>query len=139
MNSYRIVQYSGYKMPKAYQALVYAEWMRSLRFGNDYMKMIETNVYYTTYRAYITKLLDHPESQVRLAVLEEDPDIVLGFSVHRTGILDYVFVQREMRKAGIAKKLVPVGIDTITHITKSALAIMGKNYTKWPYTFNPFA
>jgi GNAT superfamily N-acetyltransferase len=72
---------------------------------------------------------------VRLAVLSDDRDVVLGFSVSREDILDYVHVHKDMRKQGVATSLIPKDIKIITHLTKTALLV-------WPkyenITFNPF-
>ncbi len=73
---------------------------------------------------------------MKLAVLTDDRDVVLGFSVSRGKVLDYVHVQKDLRKQGIGTALIPLGIDTITHLTKSALPIWGSKYGSWK--FNPF-
>ena len=134
--SYKILQFRGYQLPDDYQALIYSRWLRSLRFGNDYYRLIEKDAYYATYHSYIERLLDHPDAVVRLAVLHDDADIVLGFCVSRGSILDYVHVHKDMRRKGIARKLIPACIDTITHLTRTGLSIWGSKFFNWQ--FNPF-
>jgi GNAT superfamily N-acetyltransferase len=136
MSGYRIIAFSGYKLPAAYTELVYSRWLRSLRFGNDYFKLIKSNAYYEAYHRYIQRVLEHPDSMVRLGVLSDDADVVLGFSVSRGSILDYVHVHKDHRRLGIGTKLVPQGIDTITHLTRTGLAIFGSKHFNW--AFNPF-
>ncbi len=137
MSSYKIVSYHGNRVPEAYQNLIFSKWLRSLRYGNDYYKLIEVGAYYRTYHHYLALVLQNPSAVVNLAVLSDDPDVVLGFSVSRGNILDYVHVQKDMRKLGIGTKLVPKEIDTVTHLTKTGLTIWGSKYKTW--NFNPFA
>lgn len=133
---YQVVRYAPSFLPLGYRTLIFARWKRSLRHGNDYFRLVRPDAYYTAYERYIQQIMRDGRTAVRLAVLADDHDVVLGFSVVRENILDYVHVQADQRKQGIAKALVPVGIDTITHLTKFALPIWGSKYPGW--AFNPF-
>ena len=134
-SSYQILQFPGAKLPKCYTSLIYSKWLRSLRYGNDYFKLIDPESYYHTYNKHIDFILGHPDTTVRLAVLSDNHDVVLGFSIIRNTILDYVHVHKDQRNHGIGRTLVPSGILTITHLTKIALAI----WPKYPKVkFNPF-
>lgn len=132
-SSYIILSYQGDDLPSQYRSLIFSKWLRSLRFGNDYFRLIDSDSYFTAYNNYIDSLLT--KATTRLAVLSDDLDVVLGFSVSRKNILDYVHVHKDQRHQGIAKELVPLQIDTATHLTKDALKI-------WPkyshIKFNPF-
>lgn len=78
-----------------------------------------------------------PDCLIKLAVLTEDKDVVLGFSVSREDVLDYIHVHKDSRKdaemlidgkvvkfpGGIGKKLLPKPLTTFTHLTKIALII----------------
>lgn len=136
-DGYRVVAYSVHAMPKDYRPLIYAKWLRSLRYGNDYFKLSDPVSYYRAYHAYIDRILADIACVVRLAVLADNADIVLGFSVSRGTALDYVYVQPELRRQGIGTKLVPQGIESITHLTRTALTIWASKYAKW--RFDPFA
>lgn len=135
--TYSVIAFSGPFLPATYRSLIFAKWLRSLRHGNDFFKLIHTNDYYATYNRLIDALLRKPESVVRLAVLSDDPDVALGFSVCRGSILEYVYVHRDHRRQHIGTLLVPKHIDTITHLTKTGLTIWGGKYGHWK--FNPFA
>ncbi len=137
MSSYQVVSYEGHALPKTYHALVFARWLKTLRSNNEYFRLIDSDSYYKSYHRYIEKILDELDSVVRLAVLSDDQDIVLGFSVVRFPVLDYVHVHKDQRRQGIAKCLVPPGIDTISHLTKIGMTIWGSKYGHWK--FNPFA
>jgi len=121
--------------PEQYHAYVCARWKRSLRYGNDYFRLIKPECFYAAYDIHLANLL--PDATIRLAVLAEDHDVCLGFSVSRGTVLDYVHVHKDYRGKGIGRKLVPEGIDTISNLTKSALAIWGTKCPRW--SFNPYA
>jgi GNAT superfamily N-acetyltransferase len=134
--TYSIIAYPAAKLPDTYRNMIFSKWLRSLRYGNDYYKLIDQEVYFTTYHIYIENLLSRPNAVVRLAALTEDQDVALGFSVARDNVLDYVHVQRDYRRTGIGTSLVPKGIDTITHLTKIGAGLWS---LKLPQAkFNPF-
>lgn len=134
--SYRVILYSGKTLLPRYVNMIYSKWMRSLRYGNDYFKLVDSGCYYRAYQKYISHILSQLLTEVRLAVLTDDPDIALGFSVAQKNVLHYVYVHRDYRKFGIASNLVSKDIDTITHVTKIGLSIWGSKFPNWK--FNPF-
>ncbi len=137
MSSYSIIAYPGYELPRQYRGIVFSRWLRSLRSGNRYFKRIDKPAYYTSYRGYISLLLAKMNTVVRLAVITEEIDTVVGFSVSRGTKLDYVYVMDgAMRKQGIGTALVPPTIDTITHITNDGMKIWQSKHKDWK--FNPF-
>ncbi len=136
MSRYRIAQYKGQELPPAYTGVVYAKWLRSLRNGNDYYKLADPARFYAAYQRHIGHVLSLPDTVVRIAVLSDEPDVVLGFSVSRSDILDYVHVHKDQRRHGIGTNLVPPGIKYITHLTKTGLCIWGSKYGHWK--FDPF-
>ncbi len=136
MSTYSITSYPAKDLPEQFTGLVFSKWLRSLRYGNDYFKLIETKSYYEAYHRYICAVLGRVETVVRIAALSDDPDVVLGFSVYRHDILEYVHVHKDMRGKGIGTRLVPKDINVITHLTKTGLTIWASKYKQWK--FNPF-
>ena len=135
--SFEIVAYPAKDLPKDYESFVYAKWLRSLKHGNDYFKLVDSDPFFAAYKVYIKALLSRPMCVLRFACLKDDPDTLLGWSLMERTTLHYVFVQYEFRNTGIAKALVPGTIDTITHLTKSGMSIW---HNKLPSArFNPFA
>lgn len=116
---------------------IYSKWLRSLRYDNDFFRLIDHRAYWPAYQHYIFRLLSRRETMLRLAVLTEDPDVILGFSVFRGNVLDYVYVHKHQRRLGIGTRLLPPGVETITHLTKTGMSIWGSKYGSWK--FNPFA
>ncbi len=137
MDSYSIISYPAKDLPKEFHAFVYSKWLRSLRQGNDFFKMVHAEDYYRAYHHYLTALFSRPDAVIRLAHLSDDQDIVLGFSFCRGSVLDYVYVQKDFRRMGIGRLLVPKQIDTISHVTRTGLTIWGSTCGHWK--FNPFA
>lgn len=136
-DSYKIITTLGSRIPKEYNNLVYSKWLRTLRSGNDYFKLIDSKSYYEVYHKYIGHVLAKPMTVVRFAVLSEDEDVVLGFSVSQEHILHYVYTHKDNRRQGIAKELIPFEVKTITHLTKTGLILWNSKIPE--AKFNPFA
>jgi hypothetical protein len=138
MSSYAIRSWYAHELPEQYHGFVIGKWLVQAYRKNDFFKLIDPDVYFSVYKIYITKLMSEADCVVRLATLIDDDDVALGFAAHRSNILDFIYVQMDLRGQGIARCLLPKGIDTITHLTKDGLAIWGKQkYSHWK--FNPFA
>lgn len=135
--SYEVISFRAKELPRNYIALIYSRWLRSLRFGNPLFRHVSYHQYFKHYHVYIEKLLAKPDCIVNLAVLSDDHDIVLGFSIAREDVLDYLHVHTNNRHCGIGTSLIPMGITTFTHITAIWIEIWNKHYKQWK--FNPFA
>lgn len=128
--------YEGRHLPKQYLNLVRSRWSRSYKHSNAYMKLVYAEAYYNWYSVYIMHILNRPNTVVRLAMLADDLDVILGFSVIEGDALHYVEVKGDYRRMGIGRNLVPEKIVYFSHITKIGARIWA---TKAPYArFNPF-
>ncbi len=135
--TYSILTFPSKEIPEAYKGLLFSKWLRSQRNGNYYYKAADSAAYYSAYHHYIENLLAKPDSKIRLAVLTDDHDVVLGFSVHRGAVMDYIYVHKDMRNNGIGTALIPTGTETFSHLTRTGDTIWKKKYKTW--VFNPFA
>lgn len=118
MSSYQVVTHPGGAPElEPYMGLILTGWMSTLRFTNEWFKLIDEKTYYEIYPKVIRVILSRPDCQVSLAVLSEDPDVCLGFAVYQGSTLHYCFVKRDVRKQGIARALVPSEIKKLTHLT----------------------
>lgn len=134
--TYSVISFSGKAIPDEYRSLVFSQWMRTLRYGNEYFKLTESRHYFGAYQKYIETLLARPGAVVRLAVITDDRDVVLGWSLMDGTTLHYVHVQKDQRNKGVGTILVPKYIESISHLTKAGLSIWNKKY---PHAkFNPF-
>lgn len=143
ISSYKVLIIKPYiSMPKTYKALIYSTFLKSLRFGNDWFKAIDSDIYYKVYHELLDNILSRAHTEIRLAVLTEDPDTCLGWSICENKTLHYVFVKNNskdepsFRRMGIGSALLPKEFDQISHLTKLGRIIWEKKYPK--VKFNPF-
>lgn len=129
--------HEGKHLPRQYLNLVRSRWMRSYRHCNDYMKLVDADAYYNAYGVYVLHILNRPNTIVRVAVLGDDADVVLGFSVMENEVLHYVEVPKVYRKQGIGRNLVPGEVKWFSSLTKTGVRLWAE---KAPHAkFNPFA
>lgn len=117
---------------------IYASWLRGLYYGDSWFKEIPKSIFMEAYHAVLESILENPATQVKVACLQDDPEVILGYAV--LGIegrrVHWVFVKKAWRTIGIAKKLVPEKVDITTHLTRVGLSLMKKRPNM---IFNPFA
>lgn len=133
---YVVLSFKARELPAAYRNMIFSKWLRSLRYGNDYFRLIDQNSYFDNYHRYIEILLARPSSMVHLAALSDDRDVVLGFSVTEHTALHYVHVQKDHRNCGIGTALIPAKIEWITHLTKAGMSIWNAKMKE--ANFDPF-
>ena len=117
-------------------AFIMSSWLKGLRFGNDIFREVKSDVYFKEYQKIISALLQHPSRETKVAVLPDDEDVILGYSVHsKDGTkVDWTFVKTSWRGIGIARALVPSTVKSATHLTKPGLSIIRKRGME----FDPF-
>lgn len=112
---------------------IFSTMLKGLYFGCDLYSQIDRDVFYAVYPAVVQSLLD--SGTVRVAVLQDDEEVIVGYSVTRGTSLDWVFVKHAWRRQGVAKLLLQdQGISSCSHLTKLG-NILRKNKQ---ITFNPF-
>lgn len=106
---------------KTDEPFIYATWMRGLKHANDVYKQIDKIEYDRGQRKVIETILKI--GTVMIAALKEDPDVILGYSVTRNPIIDWVFVKMPWRRLGLAtellKHLEPQSVSHITYVGNS--------------------
>ena len=122
-SSYRVEMHYSHLVWGEVRNLVLSSFLKGVRYGNEYFKLIDKDAYYTSYRNYIGHLLDRSRSILRLAILGGTPEVILGWSLMEFNTLHFVFVKKDVRRQGIARALVPGRIERITHLTKTGLAL----------------
>lgn len=127
-STYSVIAYPAKNLPNQYDHMLRAKWKRTLRHGNEYFQLWQADSFFSTYEKLINVYLSRPETTVRLALLDEDRDIALGFSVIEGSVLHYVYVQHEQRNKGIAKSLIPNKIRCITHLTTIGMKFWNNNF-----------
>lgn len=136
MSTYSVKVFNGKPPTENYRNFILSKWLRSFRFGNEFIRLTRSSSYYPKYGDYIKSILDSPLVSTRLAVLSDEPDVALGFSVVSGETLHYVYVGVDYRLQGIGRRLIPIEIKEFTHITKKWMLIWA---TKFPNSeFDPF-
>ncbi len=120
---------------EADHAYIYSSWLQGLRYANDYFELIEKSAYFEHQHARIEAILKDFEVTVRIACLRDDPSVILGYCVYKNDRLDFVLVKNRWRGIGLARDLVPAGIATTTHLTKTGTSILKKHPN---VRFNPY-
>lgn len=116
--------------------MILAQWMRSLRHGNNYFKLIKPSAFYQAYNIFIRQVLSHPDVLVQIAVLSDDSDVVLGWCISNKTVLHYIHVQKLLRRQGIAKTILPNNITEFTNLTQTGITLWNDKVPHW--VFNPF-
>ena len=98
--------------------------------------MIDQDIYFDLYHKGIEKMFESPDCLARLALLSDDLDVCLGYSIVNKNMLHFVYTKKDLRNQGIAKSLVPeiTQVSHITHIGKKILRKPNYKHLK----FNPF-
>ena len=142
-NSYKIIEMKTASPAfDNYKALVLATWLRGLKHGNEFFDLADSKTYYTVYSKILLALFKRPECRVRLAVLTDDEDVAIGYSIYEGKVLHFIFVraggkkEESGRRQGIGTALFPPGMEVITHYTRIGKSIWKKNYKE--LKFNPF-
>ena len=134
---YKVITFAASKLPEQYHAMIFSKFLRSLRYGNQYFRLIDQKAYFDVYQKYLATIMARAQAEVKLAVLADDFDVVLGWSLLEPHKVHYVYVNRDNRNIGIGASLLPAHFETFTHLTNKAMTIWNK---KFPHaTFNPFA
>lgn len=114
---------------------ILATWLKGLRYGNSWFLAIESKAYFNTYHSLLEALLQNPKTTVKIACLIEDPEVILGYVVFSGNRLDWIFIKKAWRSIGLSKKLLPEGIEVVTHLTEIGKTVLAK----YPnVVFNPF-
>jgi len=112
---------------------IYATWLKGLYHDKLWpaFRVVHQDTFYPNYHRVIESILSR--STVFVACLEDEPDVVLGYSVVSGNTLHWIFIKKAWRGNKIAKQLVPVTINSVSHLTKLGQKLKPK---EWEY--NPF-
>lgn len=122
--------------PEQDKNFILSTWLRGLYYGNDWFRQIKKDIFMNKYHAFLENLLAQSATNVQVACLREDPEVILGYSVLGANhTAHWTFVKSAWRNIGIAKSLIPADTETVTHLTKVGLSIINKHPN---VVFNPF-
>lgn len=116
-------------------AFIMSTFLRGLYYGNEFFNIMPKDLFMAYYKLIGEALIS--KSQVKVACLKDDADIILGYSVlsQDFSVVHWVFIKRAFREQGISKRLLPERPSQFTHFTT-----MGLEYAKRfeNVVFNPF-
>lgn len=124
-------------------AFICNSWSKGVRFGLsspdkcqhvDLMREIPLDIFIPAYRDFINAIIERRYTLIQIACLEDDLDVILGYSVSEPAVMHWIFVKDVWRNQGIGKMLYPEGITHCTNLTLIGRSL--KNKLKLIY--NPF-
>ena len=130
--------YKGPHLPADFIGVIMSKWLRSHRKLNPVFKKIDEDSYFRHYDPYLRSILYRPNVVIRLLVLENDHDVVFGWSVSEKHTLHYIYIQEPYRGHGYAKDLFPKDIEWISHWTLHWEKRLNKKQRNRKIKFNPF-
>ena len=105
---------------------IYASWLRGYRHGNDHVALIDNDAYFREQHKTIESILSDPATSVKIACLKDQPDVILGYCVHKLVRMDWIFIKKSWRGIGLAKDLIPKDIKCVSHLTKVGFSLLRK-------------
>jgi ribosomal protein S18 acetylase RimI-like enzyme len=118
-----IREWNPYDVP-----FIYSTWRNALWYGGTYYKDNEDAAadFFQSQTWVIDEILKNP-IEVSVAVLNDSPDVIIGYSVFDKYHLYFIYVKEAFRKQGIGKLLFPNSIKTVSEPrTKIGEAIVAK-------------
>jgi hypothetical protein len=124
---------------------ILASFLKGLYYGDSWFSLIPKSIFMENYKKVAEALLDPNKTNIKVACLKEDTDVIIGYSIMSLDFmtLHWVYVKSSKltdgttwRQKGIGRSLVPQHPTAVSHLTA-----LGKNLlTKLPTAiFNPFS
>ncbi len=106
--------------------------LKGLYYGSKFWAEVDQEAFFSNYEPFIKQLM--LKCDIKIACLDDDKDVILGWSMFKESVLHFLFVKKSYRNVGVGKLLYPNGITCVSHITDQGNAIRKKLGLK----FNPF-
>ena len=84
--------------------LIFATWLRSYEASSMMSKLIPRDTFFAEHHRVLERIFARGPT-VKLAVLPDQQDVVLGYAVVEGQVIHYVYVKPAFRRYGIAKAL----------------------------------
>lgn len=119
--------------------LIFATWLKSYEVTSAMTKLVPRQEYFAGHHKLIEGIFARNPS-IKLAVLPDDHNVILGWGVGEPGIIHYIFVKQAMRRFGLGRALLLALTNTphftYTHHTHILRTDLAKYVEK--ATFNPY-
>ncbi len=117
---------------------ILSTWLRGLFYNSNTFRGIDKKSFFQHYEPVLRRLI--ASSRGRIACLVEDPSVILGYAFYEIPKLDvilhYIYVKQAFRRIGIAKDLMPMKINQVTHLTLLGQKILESHFKH--IKFDPF-
>lgn len=113
------------------RGIILATWLPGLYHGNGMFKKIPKQLFEQRYSRVLEALLDSSPQMILCAA--DDPDVIVGYAVVSLPRLHWIYIKKAWRGLGLARQLLPEGIETVSHLTRVGEKLMPKEWT-----FDPF-
>lgn len=116
---------------------IFSTFLKGLYYGDSWFSQMKKDTFMKEYHKIITHILSNPNTEIKVACLKDDVEVILGYAVlSKDGTaLHWIHVKQPWRKIGLTQDLVPPSVNTVTHLTKVGLSII---HAKKNIEFNPF-
>ncbi len=112
------------KGPKGDEGFIYGTWRNALWFDNENRKEGESDRFFRAATQSIRRILESPETRVRIACLDDSDILIVGYSVITGNLLHFIYVKPDYRNKRIGSLLVPQSVERVSPImTKVGRAI----------------
>lgn len=102
---------------KTDEPFIYASWIKGVFYSDGKHRRAHIADFYKYYHDIISKIIESPIAKITIACLQDDDDIILGYSVSEPQTLHWVYVKPAWRGIGLCQDLVPQDTATVTHMT----------------------
>lgn len=116
--------------PEIDAPLLFASWRNCLWFDAHPADVKPNPIFYRMTTKKINCLLRDPQTKVRIACLEDDPNEIKGYAVLTNWTIKFVYVKLDYRKQGIATLLTRGFLNVSKPSTKIGKAIVNKKNLK---------
>ena len=114
------------------RAFIISTWTKGQLYGHSFFSAVDPDAYFAHYPQYITSVLDSTTTEVLLACLPEDLDIILAYVVFKGPGVAWAFTKKAWRGQGLIKQLTQGRPITVVYsLTKPGQAIMLKKGLKF--------
>jgi hypothetical protein len=113
---------------------ILATWLRGLYYGDSWFSAMKKDTFMQVYHQIVQQILEKEGIKIKIACLKEDPSVILGYVVHSSHAVHWLFVKKAWRNIGLASDLLPETVKIVTHLTKVGLIISKRK----GFEFNPF-
>src|ERR1700686_3327393 len=97
---------------------ILATFLRGLYYGDSFFSQVPKDIFMDRYKRVANALVNDTNTDIFVACLPEDPDVILGYSlISKDGkTLYWTFVKAAWRKNGIGKSLISQDIKYVAHL-----------------------